>query len=527
MAVCAGGQPTPWREYSPCPLPAGAQTAPHPGCPAARGGLAVRPGSRSGQRGRYVSNRKPPTLLLTGFCPSTPDPSSSSTRVWAKTHPFCPLLRILVPPTRGRPPRVDSENDTEMTEVDWARARLSRRIYVSKSFPVRFSKDAGHPGRYIYKVFDDAQDPEQEAGALDWENSVFYTSPGGRKQLQLQVARTSGVVRKIRIQRVPTDPSATKLENILELDRAQSTALIDLIKSLESIPIEGDTSVRVDDRIIREVFADPDTIGRIYAHNPEHLKALIQSDATAQDVLALANRRKVVDRMTAWLEDAAAFKAAAAFAGGAEKAWQQLFEENPWILGVGLSGQLFTSWDESRLEQVTTGADISTRGKRVDALLRTSGIVRSMVFAEIKRHDTPLLASKPYRSASWPPSDELAGAIVQSQQTVHKAAREIGDFLQDTAGDGSRLSSGTYLIQPRSFLVIGSLSQLHGQSGGPLDDKVHSFELLRSHTVRPEIITFDELLARAKWNVELAERGAANASVEFHFDPTTGEVIED
>ena len=62
MAVCAGGNPTPWREYSPCPLPAGTQTAPHPGCPDARGGLAVRPGSRSGQRGRYVSNRKPPTV---------------------------------------------------------------------------------------------------------------------------------------------------------------------------------------------------------------------------------------------------------------------------------------------------------------------------------------------------------------------------------------------------------------------------------------------------------------------------------
>jgi hypothetical protein len=45
-----------------------------------------------------------------------------------------------------------------------------------------------------------------------------------------------------------------------------------------------------------------------------------------------------------------------------------------------------------------------------------------------------------------------------------------------------------------------------GESGGPNTDKVHSFELLRRNTIDPEIVTYDELLARAEWVVEANEQ---------------------
>jgi hypothetical protein len=91
------------------------------------------------------------------------------------------------------------------------------------------------------------------------------------------------------------------------------------------------------------------------------------------------------------------------------------------------------------------------------------------------------------------------------------AVRDLGDYIEERADDGSRTGTGTFIVRPRSFLIVGSLSQLLGQSGGPIDDKVHSFELFRRNLHEPEVITFDELLARAEWHVKLAEGQAAVA----------------
>lgn len=299
---------------------------------------------------------------------------------------------------------------------------------------------------------------------------------------------------------------------MLRLDRDQSTRLIDLVKALDSIPADGDESVRVDDQLLRDIFADPDALGRAYAQDPERFKELIRTDATAEDVIALQRRRDVVDTMRTWLNDDAAFDAESKDAGGPERAWQRLLEANPWVLGVGLGGQLLTSWDREKLEQVTTGASIKGAGKRTDALLRTNGIIRSVVFAEIKHHRTKLLTDAHYRSACWGPSTELAGAVVQVQQTVRMAVYDLGGYLEDKADDGSRTGTGTFITQPRAYLIVGCLAQLEG-SGGPIENKVHSFELFRRNLAHPDVITFDELLARAEWHVKLAEEQAGAAEL--------------
>ena len=111
---------------------------------------------------------------------------------------------------------------------------------------------------------------------------------------------------------------------------------------------------------------------------------------------------------------------------------------------------------------------------------------------------------------------ELAGAVVQVQQTVRMAVRDLGDYIEERADDGSRTGTGTFIVRPRSFLIAGSLSQLLGQSGGPIDDKVHSFELFRRNLHEPELITFDELLARAEWHVKLAEDQAVEIEERRH-----------
>lgn len=410
----------------------------------------------------------------------------------------------------------------EPDEVTFAMGRLPNRIYLSRTFTMSFGADQDQPARYVHKVFDEEVTPDEDD--WDWTSEVVDVTPGGRKQLTLNVARSAGAVRKLRIQKVPTNSDATKLEPVLELNRKQATRLIEMLKALDSIPIEGETTVRVDDQVLRDLFSDPEGINRVYANDPERFKALIEADAEARDVVALQHRRDVVETMRTWLADEKAFDAAKVAAGGPEAAWQHLLEENPWILGVSLGGQLYTSWSEQKLEQVVAGRHINGVGKRTDALMRTTGAVRSMVFAEIKNHRTSLL-SKEYRPGCWRPSDELTGAVVQVQQTVHLAVQGLSDYLPDRGVDGTMLSSGTFLLRPRSFVIAGSLAELTGTQGGPITDKVRSFELFRRNLQEPDVITFDELLARAEWHVEVAEEQSSVDDDTAGFDVDENGVI--
>lgn len=253
-----------------------------------------------------------------------------------------------------------------------------------------------------------------------------------------------------------------------------------------------------------DVFRAPEVRRRIYEVAPDTFREAIKADVAARDVVALRHRQAVVDRFRELLNDPAAFATASEEVNDRPEAvWQRLLESNPWILGVGLTGQLLTSWDDTRLEQVVSGFSVAGPGKRTDALLRTAGRIRSMVFAEIKRHDATLLGGNEYRPGCWPPSTELVGGVTQIQQTVDRAVDTIRKRLPDVDEEGAETGDATWLIRPRSYLIVGRLDELRGQSGVH-PAKYQSFELYRRNLYEPEVITFDELLARAEWHVETA-----------------------
>lgn len=386
-----------------------------------------------------------------------------------------------------------------------AQGRLTDRTYVSKSFLVDRpqSRDFGEPARFIYKVFDAGDASELTREGEEW--TVSQTT-GGRVQFKLLVARDAGAVKELWIERVPSNGSSAGLKTLLNLKREHASVLVELLRNLDLIPVEGETSVRVDDSLVRDLFANPASLVEVYQRDPDRFRRLITDDETARDVVAISHRRQQVERFRKLLNDPGYLESEkAALPGrGTEQVWQNFFEQNPWILGVTLSGQLFTSWDSERLRQAVTGRSIAGVGKEADALLRTAGRVRSMVFAEFKNHDAPLL-NKEYRSGCWSPSEHLAGGVAQAQGTVHRAVQEISDRLAEVAADGSDVvGQYTYLIRPRSYLIIGRLDELIGMAGGDHRDKIRSFELYRRHLDEPEVITYDELLARAEWFVDNA-----------------------
>ena len=196
-----------------------------------------------------------------------------------------------------------------------------------------------------------------------------------------------------------------------------------------------------------------------------------------------------------------------------EDVWQDFFEANTWIFGYGLSYQFLSKLDEGKLEQIVRGRDLTAAGKRSDALMKTHGIISSLCFVEIKRHDTPLLGSAQYRPDAWPPSIELAGGVSQVQTTVHAAIETLGQKFMPRDDRGDPTGEVLFNIEPRSCLVVGSLEQFQTDRGVNVP-RFRSFELYRRHTWRPEIITFDELLQRARFIVEHAPDTAPSEKEE-------------
>lgn len=290
------------------------------------------------------------------------------------------------------------------------------------------------------------------------------------------------------------------------MNREGSNKLIDLIRNLDSIPVTGEKTSRFDDDVFARILGDQSELQRLYKHNPEAVQALVETETSAAEIKELKNRRDVVDTMQSWLDDDESFAEAKAEAGGAEKAWQNLLEANPWVLGVGLGGRLYTTWDEGKLEQTVRGANLQTSGKRADAFLVSNGLLRSVALAEIKHPDTPLLAKDQYRSDVYGISREFSGAIAQAQETARAAKESLAGWIAERDSEGGNTGDGAYLVEPRSFLVIGSMSDLCSSQGNRIDAKFRSFESFRSNLKSPEVLTFDELVERARWNVELAER---------------------
>lgn len=280
--------------------------------------------------------------------------------------------------------------------------------------------------------------------------------------------------------------------------------LIEFIDQIRSIDLGDGRPRRLPEAELRRLALSSGQARALFDGNQALFAELVRSTITSQDVVAVAYRKRQLGVFRKLLEDPEYFNTALNKHGARETVWQRFFEQNNWIFGYGLSLIYVTGLDDKKLEQVVSGFDISGPGKRADALLKTRGALSSLCFAEIKTHETPLLAEKPYRTGCWSPSKELTGGIAQVQGTVAEACQRIQTRLLPTDADGAPTGEELFAFQPRSFLIVGSLSEFSG-AGGTNAAKLRSFELLRRNTINPEVVTFDELYERARFIVKAGE----------------------
>ncbi|MCA9346926.1 DUF4263 domain-containing protein [Candidatus Saccharibacteria bacterium] len=175
--------------------------------------------------------------------------------------------------------------------------------------------------------------------------------------------------------------------------------------------------------------------------------------------------------------------------------WQDFFSRNTWIFGYGLNYQILRTVQEQPNYGRTnvTGSG----GERGDFLQRTAANVSFTVLVEMKKPATALLHGTQYRNGAWRPSDELSGGAAQLQ--TNSLTWEVEGSRTDGNRDGVEGGHNAFTVRPKSILIIGNTSQLDTR------DKKNSLELFRRNLKNPEVLTFDELLERARFIVQSGE----------------------
>lgn len=243
-------------------------------------------------------------------------------------------------------------------------------------------------------------------------------------------------------------------------------------------------------------------------HTDEEIIAAIQ--ALEPDLLASV---AAATRNAQWSSALSTFEAEMAKRTWTEREWETFFRENEWLFGYGLDYQFMT---HAVGQPNYGGSDIMGKGdQKGDFLLATSGDVRFSVVVEIKKPQTDLLGETHYRNGAWAIGEELADGVAQVQAQCDRWSKSAP--LEEN--EEWRQETGIKTVQPKGILLIGHTEQLKNK------EQEGTFQRFRRNLWNPEVMTYDELLARAQFVVRRADpagiqAGATAPDEEYHGLPS-------
>ncbi len=399
------------------------------------------------------------------------------------------------------------------TDYDYFKNKRSDRIYLSKSLDQKFPykteageiKEFVRPFRIISKVIDTK---ETHKFIKDGKEVSLRITEGGRQEIKAKFYEDTRGITTLTIQKFTSETGSPHNTYFTFLGE-EISVLFNFIRNVAILPIKDKGTAKFNDGLLEEIILSREQALDLLKSNPELIDEIVKNNITKEEIVNLAFRKEQLELFEKLLFDKAFFsktKTDRKFRG-TEGVWQDFFEKNTWIFGYGLNYIFNAPLEDKKLEQVVTGFDFNSSGKRIDALMKTRGIINSFCFGEIKTDTTDLLkqVSDPYRGECWAISDELAGAIAQTQKSVQKSIKELATKIEIKDKNGDLTGEQVFLYQPKSFVIIGNLSEFTSKHGVN-EEKFSSFELFRQNQVHPEIITFDELYERAKYIVKSTEQ---------------------
>lgn len=380
----------------------------------------------------------------------------------------------------------------------YALQRALDKIYFSESFKSPFDK---RNKRFAHKLLD-----FEESEYILKDEQRIGVSYNGKRQLKALFFEDHRRVEKLIIQQfgIQDNPikNSTKETSFrgIEVER-----LYFFLKGIKEADFPDDSKFNVKDSELARMLLNKTQVSRLVEDNLELLQDALNNNVTTKDLINFGYRKKqleIFDKLLSNSEFFNEFKTKLEEESGKnvseEQVWQKFFEKNTWILGYGLDYIFNSELDSKKLEQVTSGSNFNSGGKRTDALLKSLGAINSLCFCELKLSNEPLLkqVKNPYRGESWQISDALAGAIAQVQRTVHKAVKDFSTKTEIKDKQDNLTGETLYFYNPKAFVLIGNLNEF--MVDGKINEiKFSSFEMFRKSLKNIEIITYDELYERA------------------------------
>jgi hypothetical protein len=372
-----------------------------------------------------------------------------------------------------------------MDDYDYFQNKKTDKIYLSRQIADKTYKrdETGHVREIVrpLRIFSKKMEfSEGHQFIKDGKQVSLRITPGGKQEIIAKFYEDTRGITVLTFQKYTTETGVPH-KCYFSFIGNEIGILYNFIRNILLMPIRSPDKDRIDNNLLQEIILSKEQAVELIAKHPDIIREIFENEITSAEIVNLAYRKKQLAKFEMLLNDSKKFEQAKATLGANkrdEDVWQNFFEQNTWIFGYGLDYIFNTKLDNKKLEQITSGSTVWASGKRVDALLKSQGIINALCFAEIKTHKKPLLkrTAAPYRPESWAVSDEVTGGISQLQKTVQRAIQSVTSRIQLKDLTGELTGEEVYLYHPKAFLVVGTLREFEGQHGIN-EDKYSSFEL--------------------------------------------------
>jgi hypothetical protein len=386
--------------------------------------------------------------------------------------------------------------DKEKDEY-FANQRDLNKTYFSKNFNNHYNKSEM---KYAYKLLD-----HQGSEYIIKNETTLGYNHSGKRQLKALFYENDRKINKLILQQFGVDNTVPYKNSLKEASFTGEEVgrLYIFLKAIKEVQFPNDTTFNVTDTQLQKMLLDNNQVAQLIQHNIEKVQQALINNVTEKDIINFGYRKAQLEIFGKLLNEDGYFDTHKQITNnnstqGDEAVWQKFFEKNTWILGYGLDYIFNTELDDKKLEQVTSGADVFSKGKRTDALLKSQGAINSLCFCELKLSSHKLLkqVKTAYRGESWQISDALAGAIAQVQKTVQKAIKQFSTKTEIKNDQDDLTGETLYLYHPKAFILIGDLNEFISDDRIN-ENKFSAFEMFRKNLRNVEIVTYDELYQRA------------------------------
>jgi hypothetical protein len=375
-------------------------------------------------------------------------------------------------------------------EADYFRMRVEGRTYISKIFTYGAQDTVGK--RNVTMVLDGTED--LRLAEIDGALCLRLTGQKRRTQVTATVTHDDNQIARLTFQKFQSRVDGSyqsSAQDTFTFRDGEFASLLGFLNQIKFIDLSNEQGFKIDDlsqgsgRKAIIDSSDVQIVESIRGLDKDQRVAVLKSlsgSLSLQEINLLLGRKQALEEFERQIEAM----------DWAERDWQEFFEKQSWIFGYGLDYRIMRQFDR---ESTTAAGGSDNRNRPVVDFLTTFTDYTALV--ELKLPSTPIFANRAGRAGTRQFSSQFMGAVSQilEQKAEWLAFAASGEHYNR---DGRKLEARTR--NAKAILVVGRNSDLVAE-GDDRETNVlrDTFELFRRETRTIDIVTYDELLERARF----------------------------